>query len=215
MVTNIRNVIDVVTKNPSEVTKHAEIDNELCEACHTQNDPQWLQILGTSGHQVHVYGENDEVNCILCHGMELHDFVPGEEACLDCHDVEGVHAETSFISDCITCHDFLGEGDDLTPENDLCIECHGDEGEITVSMPEGTHIDTTCTNCHNPHGDAIAEDCSDCHSVDEGLHDVAVHSNCVNCHVPHEVADIRDTCESCHLDKTEHYAPVSCTSCHE
>lgn len=215
MAESMQHVIDVLTKNPEEVTKPVSIENDMCETCHASNDPQWLQVVNTAGHEVHLNGANAHAECIECHGMELHIFRPPEEPCLECHDVEGVHAETSFISECLTCHDFLVEGDDLTPDNDNCVECHSDAGEVTVSMPEGTHIDTTCTNCHNPHGDAIAEDCSECHSVDEGLHDVAAHSNCVSCHVPHEVADIRDTCESCHLDKTEHYAPVSCTSCHE
>jgi len=214
MITNIQNVYDVITKNPTEVTKHAEIENELCEKCHTSNDPQWRQVLNTAGHESHVFGENKEVYCIECHGMELHDFVPGREACLDCHTTENEHGSDTMVIDCVVCHDFLVETDDLTPARGKCLECHSAKEDITLSMPTEAHLDSTCTNCHDPHGDVTAEDCTTCHDEDEGIHSIAFHMLCTSCHVPHEEVGVRETCESCHDDKIDHYAPVSCIECH-
>jgi len=213
MITNIRNVYDVITKNPTVVTKHAEIENELCEKCHTSNDPQWRQVLNTAGHQSHVFGENKEVYCIECHGMELHDFVPGKEACLDCHTPDNLHGTDTMIIECVACHDFLAEENELTPEKEDCLTCHSNK-EIILSMPSEAHLET-CLNCHDPHGDEISEDCSSCHMEVEGvLHDIGLHTDCTSCHVPHEAVEVRDSCELCHVDKIDHYAPVSCTNCH-
>lgn len=213
MIANIRNVIDVLTKNPSEVTKHAEIENELCEKCHTSTDPQWLQIQNTAGHQVHVYGEKEEVYCIECHGMELHDFVPGKEACLDCHSPDNLHRTDTMIIECVACHDFLAEENKLTPVREECLSCHSNK-EITLSIPLDTHLETTCTKCHDPHALEVAEDCSTCHDTNEGLHIISSHMDCITCHVPHMEISVRDNCETCHVDKKEHFAPSSCTGCH-
>jgi len=213
MIANIRNVIDVLTKNPTEVTKHAEIENKFCEKCHISNDPQWLQIRETPGHQLHVFGENEEVYCIECHSMELHDFVPGKEACLDCHSPDKLHGTDTTVLECVACHNFLAEKNDLIPINEDCLSCHSNK-EIVLSMPSEAHLETSCINCHDPHSDEIAVDCIECHDVEEGIHSIPFHLLCSSCHVPHEEADVRETCESCHEDKTEHYAPASCTNCH-
>ena len=92
MITSMNHVYDVLFKNPSEVTKPVEITNEMCESCHASNDPQWLQVVNTAGHKVHFFGEENYADCIDCHGLTLHVFEPPEQACLNCHDPEKVHA---------------------------------------------------------------------------------------------------------------------------
>ncbi len=214
MAESMQHVYDVLTKNPDKVTKPVVIENSMCETCHASNDPQWLQVVNTAGHKVHTYGSNHTAECTECHGLNLHVFEPPEETCLQCHDVEKVHATEAMQTNCITCHNFLANGTNLIPQRADCLQCHADR-TLTLSMPEGAHENTTCTNCHNPHGTVTVLDCTTCHKdVSGGLHDIALHTDCTSCHVPHEDISIRDTCVSCHVDKVDHYSPVSCTSCH-
>jgi hypothetical protein len=214
MVTSMNHVYEVVTKNPDDVTRPVEIENEMCEVCHATNDPQWLQVVNTAGHKVHFFGNDDHADCIDCHGMTLHVFRPPEEPCLVCHEPEKVHASETMMADCIICHDFLVESDDLRPVRDDCLECHGEKGLITISLPAEVHLESACTTCHNPHGDVTAEDCATCHDAEGGLHDISLHTDCTSCHVPHEAVSVRKSCESCHVDKIDHYTPVNCLSCH-
>lgn len=214
MTESLQHVYDVVFKKPQDVTKPVVIENEMCETCHATNDPQWLQVVNTAGHQVHFYGNENHAECIECHGMSLHVFRPPEDACIECHDPEGIHGSGNLIVDCLSCHDFLVNTDSLEPERTDCLECHDDKALSTISLPVEGHLNSTCTTCHNPHGDVTDVDCEECHTVDDGLHAISLHSDCASCHVPHETLSVRETCESCHADKEDHYAPVSCTSCH-
>ena len=217
MATNINHMVDVLTKDPQVVVKPAEIENELCEECHVSEDSQWLQVVNTDGHKVHFYGEVNHADCIDCHGMELHVFRPPEEGCLDCHDDSRVHAAESMSATCVTCHDFLadGNGDHFIPsEREDCITCHFQMEEISMSLTTEAHLDSSCTSCHNPHEEQVADDCSKCHNVDEGLHEVPAHNDCTSCHVPHVEASIREICVSCHIAQEEHFAPADCTGCH-
>jgi hypothetical protein len=217
MVTNIQHMVDVLTKDPQVVVKPAEIDNELCEECHVSEDPQWLQVVNTDGHKVHFFGNGNHADCIDCHGMELHVFRPPEEGCQECHDESRVHAAEEMDATCVTCHDFLanGNGDHFIPsERDDCITCHFQMEETSMSLTSEAHLESSCTSCHNPHEEEVAEDCSKCHNVDEGLHEVPAHSDCTSCHVPHVEVDIRETCVSCHVAQEEHFAPADCTGCH-
>ena len=215
MVTNMEHLYDVITHDPQEVVKPAEIDNELCEDCHVSEDPQWLQVINTDGHKIHFYGDVKHADCIDCHGMELHVFRPPEEGCIECHGESSAHASESMGATCVTCHDFLAEGDGFIPEERAdCVTCHQGNAEIITSMTTEAHLDSSCMSCHNPH-EKEAKDCETCHVVNDGLHDVEMHSVCTSCHVPHVDEDIRETCESCHMDTKEHYAPTDCTGCHD
>jgi hypothetical protein len=214
MITSMDHVYEVLMLNPDDVTNLVEIENEMCEVCHATNDPQWLQVVNTAGHDVHFFGSDDHADCIVCHGMSLHVFRPPEEPCMECHDPERVHASEKMMADCLSCHDFIVNDDDLRPSRDDCIECHEDRSQIIVSLPVDAHIESTCTICHNPHGEVTSEDCSECHEVEGGLHEISLHSDCISCHVPHEAVAVRDSCETCHADRRDHYATVNCLSCH-
>lgn len=214
---NINHVVEVITEDPQKVVNPTEIDNELCEECHASEDPEWLQVINTDGHKAHFYGQTNYADCIDCHGMSLHEFRPPEEGCLECHEDSKVHAATSMDATCVTCHDFLanGNGDHFIPsERDDCITCHAGKEDISMATTAEAHLDSSCASCHNPHETEVAEDCTTCHEVDEGLHAVELHSDCVSCHVPHVEIGIRENCVACHVDKREHFAPADCTSCH-
>jgi hypothetical protein len=215
MATNINHMIEVLTVDPDVVVKPAEIENELCEECHASEDPAWIQVVNTDGHKVHFFGDENYAECIDCHGMELHVFRPPEEGCLECHDDSKVHAEEAMDATCVTCHDFLAEGNGFIPEErDDCLVCHSEMEEISMAVTTEAHIESSCTSCHNPHDEKVAEDCATCHTVDDGLHEVALHTDCTSCHVPHVEVSIRETCETCHVNNKEHFAPADCTSCH-
>jgi hypothetical protein len=47
---------------------------------------------------------------------------PPEKACLECHDVSKVHAFEVMLTDCVTCHDFLVNNDQLIPQRADCLE---------------------------------------------------------------------------------------------
>ncbi len=214
MVTSISHVVEVLTKNPQEVTKTVEIDNELCENCHASEDPQWLNVVNTAGHKVHFFGEENHADCIDCHGLELHVFRPPEESCLECHDPESVHASDTMHVDCMNCHQFLVEGRSLEPAREDCLECHSGMEEAVFSVVVQAHENSTCTQCHNPHGEVTQVECSLCHQAEEGLHNVSAHTDCQSCHLPHQEKPVREVCGSCHLDKEDHFPETSCTSCH-
>lgn len=214
MITSLNHLYEVLVKKPQNVTKPIEIDNEVCVECHKSEDPQFPQISNTTGHKVHIYGNGDDTECIECHGISLHVFQPPEEACFKCHEPEKIHVSETMRADCLDCHQFLVEEEDLIPQRANCLDCHEEKELVTISMPADAHLNSTCTTCHNPHGQVTDIDCMECHTVDEGLHDISQHTNCTSCHVPHKTPTIRETCESCHIDKVDHYTPVHCTKCH-
>ena len=214
MVESIGHVIEVLTKNPDDVTKPTEIDNSLCEHCHASNDPQWLQVVNTAGHKVHFYGDADHADCIDCHGLRLHAFEPPEQTCVECHEEEKTYVEELMGTHCVSCHEFTAVDHDLFPPSNVCLQCHEEQNMTGVSFPVDVHTRTACVNCHNPHEEEQVPDCTQCHGEGEGLHLEAGHVECTSCHIPHSDAEVRATCESCHVDKEDHYAPVNCAACH-
>lgn len=210
---SLQHVFDVLTKNPQEVTKPVDIENSWCEECHISEDPQWLQVRNTAGHLVHVYEGEVYAECIDCHGVSLHIFRPPEEACFQCHDVERLHAAEVMMAKCVSCHDFLVADDPLIPQREDCLECHPNRETIVV-IPPDTHMNSTCTLCHDPHEITISEECVNCHVGEGGLHDVPDHNICTSCHIPHMDLPERAICETCHEDRVDHFAPISCTTCH-
>ncbi len=215
MLESLDHVREVIFENPQEVTKLTEIDNEVCESCHATNDPQWLQVVNTAGHEEHFFGRAQPPYCIDCHGIQLHVFEPPEETCLKCHDEESLQPTEDMNIHCIVCHEFTATDHELIPERGDCLDCHEASETMGVSFPTDAHKDTPCMNCHDPHEEEQHKECSACHDVSEkGLHTETAHTDCHACHTPHSSVPMRDNCLSCHLDKTEHFAPAECTTCH-
>lgn len=215
--TNLDHLRKALLLDPDEVQKTTEIDNERCEECHVSEDPQWLQVFETVGHQTHVYLNADEPDCITCHGVQLHIFEPPEQVCTECHDGEREIAIDKMEIHCLSCHEFTRpEYQALIPERSECLKCHESSLTMGVSFPSGAHSDTICGDCHNPHQEEKNVECTTCHRLsDTTLHNMEVHTiDCTSCHKPHSQVSMRDNCESCHTEKTEHYEPTRCAACH-
>ncbi|OGD46590.1 hypothetical protein A3K69_02895 [Candidatus Bathyarchaeota archaeon RBG_16_57_9] len=214
MVESLGHVVEVLTKNPDEVTKETNIDNSLCETCHASNDSQWLQVAGTAGHEVHIFDGVDLADCIDCHGQRLHVFEPPEDTCIQCHDVETTQVEVLMGTHCVSCHDFTATDHELIPIDQTCLQCHEEQDSMGASFPADAHTDTACKNCHYPHEEDPFPDCASCHTEVSGLHTVDSHTDCTSCHIPHSEETLRENCVSCHVDKVDHYVPVTCSACH-
>jgi hypothetical protein len=215
MIESLDHVREVIFEKPTEVTKMTEVDNELCEKCHASDDPQWLQVEATAGHKVHFFESDEAPDCIDCHGLQLHVFRPPEETCDTCHEEDLDEPCDDMRVHCTVCHEFNVAEDDLIPARDDCLECHEAQDTMGVTFPVGSHSNTPCLSCHNPHDSEQQSECTTCHPIpSKGLHNETAHVNCEACHTPHSDTPMRDSCLICHQDKEEHYAPADCVSCH-
>ena len=216
MVESLDHVREVIFENPKEVTKITVIDNEACESCHAANDPQWLQVANTAGHEVHIFTQEEEAECIGCHGIQLHVFKPSEETCNQCHSLDHEAASEAMEVHCTVCHEFTATDHELIPQRDDCLRCHEDQQTMGVSFPGAAHNDTSCDNCHNVHIEEQHTECATCHteSLGGGLHAVSAHDDCNNCHVPHSSEPMRSGCLSCHEDRIGHGGTAECSLCH-
>lgn len=216
MIESLDHVREVIFEKPDEVTKPTVIENELCEKCHASNDPKWIQVSNTAGHKVHIFTQDEEPECIGCHGLQLHVFEPPEEACYKCHDEDYEGASEEMGAHCTVCHEFTVTDHELIPQREDCVDCHDSQQTMGVSFPEAAHNDTACIDCHNPHIEEQHIECSECHEVGlgGGLHAVVAHYECSSCHVPHSSDPMRGECLSCHVDMSNHGGSVECSLCH-
>jgi hypothetical protein len=147
-------------------------------------------------------------DCQLCHtiiGQESGVRKPTEVAAAEKFEhpwpLRGKHAQLS----CNQCH-WRGRG--LVPE---CATCHAHPaGAPMASFP--------CQQCHlKEQSVQPVMDCAGCHPARSELHLRPAHTAvpCTTCHAPHQWrVTARETCVSCHQDKTAHNAPAICQTCH-
>ena len=220
-----------VKERPQEIKKHADVPNAVCEKCHVTGDTaQWQRIASTAGHRVHLESDSlplRNMQCIECHGTELHQFQPVRETCGQsaCHKpadtdiVLGKMAEQT-VRHCTSCHEFTAEvpllatadsaSGTLVPGQSQCFSCH-EMRKILADFDERKDPHGgKCGMCHNPHTQetprAAATTCatSGCHSNwrDEPFHMGQSHKNlgseCLTCHVPHAAKVDASSCQSCH-----------------
>jgi hypothetical protein len=215
MLVNLGHVVSVITENKAVVTKPVKIDNQLCENCHASDDPKWLQVVNTDGHNVHLFNGTVSANCIDCHGTRLHAFRPPQEICVECHPKDKQIAEKVMDTHCTGCHEFLATEGELIPKEEKCLQCHENKTTTGASFPGNAHNATDCINCHDPHKENIFPNCTSCHTQGGGLHNIPAHVNCNSCHIPHDGATLRQNCLSCHPDKKQHYESINeCSKCH-
>lgn len=224
IIASAEQVILFALKRPERVSKHAFVPDEACARCHESGNPQWKQVAETAGHKVHV--ERQNIACTKCHSVSIHRFKPPSQICAICHEAQAVGEKAVKIKEmsefhCLQCHNYLREGSPLRPVRQTCLECHqAIPPRHTVGWPAKAPMQFACGDCHKPHEKAQpVVNCASCHqdALKAGLHTQQVHAatSCTTCHLPHAwTLQSRSTCQSCHTDKSAHYAPTLCSTCH-
>lgn len=221
-----------VLDRPEEIGPHAPVPTGVCAECHVTEDPDstWQRISATAGHRVHLEADTSalaDVQCVTCHGVEVHRFVPADQTCgqSGCHEPEKTEVvlgrmagQTGFH--CVTCHEFTApvlERADvdtarmaLVPRLEDCAGCHEMERILVGLDPEVDPHDAVCGTCHNPHTQEAPEEaagrCAECHAPADTLSpfhrgiDLAVLEDCVGCHEAHTFAIDGEDCLACHAD---------------
>jgi len=192
----------------------------------------WERIAATAGHRTHLESDSAalaEVECVTCHGAEVHRFVPASETCgqAGCHAAEDTRVvlgkmtdETSFH--CVTCHGFTVEvAADvprdtalarLIPGESQCFSCHEMPGLLASFDVEREPHGATCGACHDPHEQETPrqafESCASagCHEdptestpSHRGLA-ASVLADCAECHEAHDWVVEGDDCAACHSE---------------
>ena len=221
-----------VAERPEEIGKHAKVPNRVCETCHvTADTATWQRIASTAGHRVHLESDSSalkNLQCVTCHGVELHRFLPVSQTCGEsgCHKpsetniVLGKMAEQTDFH-CTSCHEFTADvpalatrdsaRGTLVPGKAECLGCHKMQEVLAdfdvAKDPHGGK----CGTCHNPHVQktpaAAVKSCTTagCHANwrDEPFHVGASHkqnaSQCLTCHLPHAAKVDASNCEGCHV----------------
>ena len=220
-----------VAERPDKIEKHAKVPNAVCEKCHvTQDTAGWQRIASTAGHRVHLESDSStlkNLQCVKCHGTDLHRFEPVKQTCgqSGCHDQTKTSIKLAKMSGqtvrhCTVCHQFtaavpaLATRDSargtLVPGSSQCLGCHQMKEVLADFDPARDPHGGKCGTCHNPHTqktpEAAAKSCesSGCHSdtKKEPFHSGAAHrrvaSQCLTCHTPHSAKVDASNCEGCH-----------------
>lgn len=221
---NLHQIWVYATRRPDLVVKHAEVDRTVCEKCHAGggNASKWNHIVETPGHRVHVGKER--IECIQCHSMSVHRFVPPKETCATCHKkVTLVAAGTMAEMHCLQCHPFLADDSKrpLKPDRAACLDCHERRQVAGEIFPAKAPMKWDCGRCHKPHEKLYigTADCFSCHNtMTEGVHRMKGHGQCLDCHRPHGWSTSEVNCTGCHatiVQAKHHPTPgKSCKDCH-
>ncbi len=219
LATNLHQLWQTVTAQPTKVTTHAEVPATICGSCHLSGDSQWEQVKETAGHALH-WGKH-EIECVTCHAPSVHEFEPTDQMCAKCH--EGVVVALSEMNrnHCTNCHDFLVAPEEgLAPDEARCGGCHAQGGR--TDLKAHWHDGQPCAVCHPVHdevgldrpdreGAAVA--CDTCHME----RDVGPHFDCAGCHRPHDQGEVEQRCRECHEGPGESLPPGmnhECADCH-
>ena len=160
------------------------------------------------GNHVSREGKVLSKDCQLCHTIIAQESAlpkPTEVAAAEKFNhpwpLLGKHAQLS----CNECH-WRGRG--LSPD---CATCHAHPVDAPMaSLP--------CATCHLKEQEIKPlTPCISCHPSRAELHLKATHAvtECTVCHLPHQWAVTkRETCYTCHSDKSNHYTQGLCRDCH-
>jgi nitrate/TMAO reductase-like tetraheme cytochrome c subunit len=235
MLANVRQLYQWVSERPERIGDHAPVPNAICAECHIQRDADstWKRIIATAGHAVHLNERSPamrDMQCVTCHGEEVHKFKPASETCAQsgCHDrldiqLGKMRDQTSLH--CSTCHVFTAEAlatnptdsarAALVPNEQQCFECHEMRAQLRNFKPENDPHNGVCGSCHNPHTQTSTvgafQSCatSQCHALTDSLRaqhrSVRGHKlgTCGGCHLAHTWKVGRTNCESCHSGITD------------
>ena len=228
----IRQVGLWMTRRPSQVGPHAPVPRAVCANCHikTDADSSWKRIVATAGHTVHVLSDTAKalkIECLTCHGVTAHRFVPVGQTCAQ----SGCHEQTKFqlgkmanqtALHCTMCHDFTAPAGDhvvtdsakraLTPTNTNCLRCHEMRAKMAAFVPANDPHRGRCGDCHDPHKQTDPTESwktcanSGCHTRADTL--TAFHrgitatalADCQSCHKAHDWKVKGESCLGCHKD---------------
>ena len=114
-----RQVYYWVAERPQDIPAHAPVPTRICASCHVQQDADstWKRIVATAGHRVHLFSDSSalkgKVQCVTCHGQEVHRFVPTDRTCgqSGCHDQGDTKIQLGKMASqtalhCTGCHQF-------------------------------------------------------------------------------------------------------------
>ena len=216
---------------PEKVGPHAPVPRAVCASCHVRRnaDSTWQRIIATAGHSVHLNTDSAKrrgIDCLTCHGVTAHRFVPVAQTCSQsgCHQQQAqirlgkMAGQTSLH--CVTCHQFTAPipvaqqtaaaRAELVPSAHNCLGCHAMQKVLARFVPANDPHKGRCGDCHNPHTQtrpsAAFESCtnSGCHvrpdtltPFHRGLHAAAL-SNCGSCHEAHTWTVRGKACLDCH-----------------
>ncbi len=229
---SLRQVQLWVANRPEDVGPHAPVPSDVCARCHNVDNPDstWQRISQTAGHRVHLEADTSalaNIQCVTCHGAELHRFVPADQTCgqSGCHEsskTEIVLGKMAGQTDfhCTICHDFTTPVPEkapldtvraaLVPRLEDCDSCHEMKKVLVGLDPSVDPHDAVCGTCHNPHTqeapEAAKERCAECHSPAASLTPFhrglppGVLEDCIGCHMPHTFKVEGKNCIACHAD---------------
>jgi hypothetical protein len=219
-----------VAERPQRIGPHAKVPSEVCARCHVTGSGRalWQRIASTAGHRTHLESDSAAlkgIQCVTCHGLEVHRFAPVDSTCAQagCHVNIGItmgrmRGQTSLH--CVTCHRFTREVPALFPRDSArgrlvpgvgeCFSCHQMRVLLAEFDPARDPHAGTCGACHNPHTQAQPQDAAatcasaGCHAGwrAEPFHVGARHrrvaTQCTLCHQPHAAKVDPSDCAGCH-----------------
>ena len=219
-----------VAERPQEIGPHAKVPNPVCANCHItgQGREVWQRIASTAGHRTHLESDSavlQDLQCVTCHGVEVHRFAPVDSTCAqaDCHintkiQLGQMARQTSLH--CTTCHQFTADvpafvsrdsaRGTLVPGNKQCLDCHEMRQVLAGFDPARDPHGGTCGMCHNPHTQKRPADAklscatAQCHAdwrkipFHVGVGHRRVAEDCTTCHLPHTARVDASDCAGCH-----------------
>lgn len=225
-----------IAERPEEIGEHAKVPNQVCENCHVTGDTAtWQHIAATAGHRVHLESDSSalaDLQCVTCHGVEVHRFRPVAETCgqSECHDASDTEIvlgkmAAQTVRHCTSCHAFTADvpalatvdsaRGTLVPGMSQCLGCHQMRRILADFDARRDPHGGTCGMCHNPHVQKTpaeaAASCATagCHSNwrEEPFHVGANHrrvgERCLTCHLAHSAKVDASSCEGCHRSVRE------------
>lgn len=227
-----RQIVFWVLYRPAAVGPHEPVPRAVCAACHIQKNPDttWQRIIATAGHSIHVLSDTAKalhIDCITCHGVTAHRFVPTAQTCQQagCHTSAKIRLGKmtgQTMLHCTICHQFTAPiaattnvalaRQALIPDAGKCLACHAMTQAIQQFIPADDPHKGRCGDCHDPHKQTTPAQAvttcqnAGCHAradtltaFHRGLH-AGVLANCVACHQAHTWKVKSTTCIDCHKD---------------
>jgi nitrate/TMAO reductase-like tetraheme cytochrome c subunit len=219
-----------VAERPQNIPPHAKVPNRVCASCHVTGEGKklWQRIATTAGHRTHLESDSAvlrNVQCVTCHGVEVHHFAPVDSTCAQarCHvnnTIElGKMAQQTSLH-CTACHAFKADvppfvtrdsaRGTLVPGNKECLGCHEMRQVLASFDPANDPHRGTCGMCHNPHTQHTPAEAklscttAQCHADWRKVpfHIGPAHrrlgEDCITCHLPHAARVDPSDCAGCH-----------------